>query len=157
MAQYVQTAIGPQGATGVTESEAPCHPHKRGEIVLQLNVDRYADVLVISTGGRIDYQNAEAFRSALMPYIENCRAGGDQVVLDLSALEYVSSAGLRVLMIAAKVSKARNGRLLAVALQPVVREIFEISRFNLVFELFDTLRDALAKISQKASAAYQSR
>lgn len=124
---------------------------------MELNVDRYADVLVISTGGRIDYQNAEEFKSALMPHIENCRAGGDQVVLDLSALEYVSSAGLRVLMIAAKESKARNGKLLAVALQPVVREIFEISRFNLVFEIFNSVRDALAKISQKALQAYQPR
>lgn len=135
----------------------PSPGRERGKIVLELKVERYADVLVISTGGRIDYQNAEAFKSALMPYIENCRAGGDQVVLDLSGLEYVSSAGLRVLMIAAKESKARNGKLLAVALQPVVREIFEISRFNLVFEIFDSVADALAKISQKAFAAHQAR
>jgi anti-sigma B factor antagonist len=142
----------------VTASVPPRDPNaKEGVFVLEIKVERFADVLVVSAGGRIDYQNAEAFKSALMPHVENCRAGGDLVVLDLSELEYVSSAGLRVLMIAAKESKARNGKLLAVALQPVVREIFEISRFDMVFEIFDSARDALAKTSPKALAAYEAR
>jgi len=40
-------------------------------------------------------------------------------------------------------------------LQPVVREIFEISRFNLVLEVFPTLREALAKLSPAALAAFE--
>jgi len=124
---------------------------------LQLDIEQYADVLVIATAGRIDYQNAEAFKSALMPCIESSGPDSPQIVLDLSRLDYVSSAGLRVLMIAAKESKARNRRLLAVALQPVVREIFEISRFNMVFEIFDSVRDALVRMSDKALATYDAR
>jgi anti-anti-sigma factor len=74
------------------------------------------------------------------------------VVLDLSRLEYVSSAGLRVLMIAAKDVRARKGKLVAVSLQPVVREIFEISRFTLVFDVFESVQDALRALSPTAAA-----
>lgn len=124
---------------------------------MQVNAKRYADVVVVAAAGRIDYQNAEEFKFALMPHLENCGAGRDQIVLDLSQLQYISSAGLRILMIAAKDARARQGKLLAVTLQPVVREIFEISRFTLVFEIFDSVRDALNKISPAALAAYESK
>jgi anti-anti-sigma factor len=119
---------------------------------VEVTAVRYADVLVVAVKGRIDYMNAEEFKSALLPHLRNCFAGGDQVVLDLSRLEYVSSAGLRVLMIAAKEVRARKGRFVAVALQPVVREIFEISRFTLVFDLFDSVQDALRALSPKAAS-----
>lgn len=120
---------------------------------MQVTAVRHADVLVVAVTGRIDYMNAEEFKSALQPHLANCVAGGDNVVLDLSRLEYVSSAGLRVLMIAAKDVRPRKGRLVAVALQPVVREIFEISRFTLVFDIFDSVQDALRAISPAAAAA----
>lgn len=123
---------------------------------MQVSAVRYADVLVVAVKGRIDYMNAEEFKAALLPLLANCAPGRDQVVLDLSRLEYVSSAGLRVLMIAAKEVRPRKGRLVAVSLQPVVREIFEISRFNLVLEVFPTLREALAKLSPAALAAFES-
>jgi anti-anti-sigma factor len=122
---------------------------------VQVTAVRYADVLVVAVKGRIDYMNAEEFKAALLPSLEKCAAGGDQVVLDLSRLEYVSSAGLRVLMIAAKDVRARKGRLVAVALQPVVREIFEISRFNLVLKVFATLREALTAVSPAALAEFE--
>ncbi|HSF20686.1 MAG TPA: STAS domain-containing protein [Burkholderiales bacterium] len=119
---------------------------------MQVSAVRYADVLVVAVKGRIDYMNAEEFKTALLPHLVNCAPGRDQVVLDLSRLEYVSSAGLRVLMIAAKEVRPRKGRLVAVSLQPVVREIFEISRFTLVFDLFDSVQDALRALSPKAAA-----
>ena len=123
---------------------------------MQVTAVRHADVLVVAVTGRIDYMNAEEFKSALQPHLANCVASGDRVVLDLSRLEYVSSAGLRVLMIAAKDVRARKGTLVAVSLQPVVREIFEISRFTLVFDIFDSVQDALRAISPAAAAASRS-
>jgi anti-anti-sigma factor len=64
--------------------------------------------------------------------------------------------GLRVLMLASKQAKAQGGALVVADLQPVVREIFEISRFTLVVEVFATLREALAKLSPAALAAFES-
>ena len=123
---------------------------------MKITTKHYADVLVVAVEGRVDYVNADEFRAALMPRLKNCRAGGDQAVLDLSRLEFVSSAGLRVLMIAAKEAHAAQGKLVAAALQPVVREIFEISRFTLVFDTHESLQDALRELSPAALSALQS-
>ena len=124
---------------------------------MKVTAERYADVLVASVAGRIDFQNADQFKASLLPYLEKCGAGGDRVVFELSQLEYISSAGLRILMIAAKDARARQGKLVAATLQPVVKEIFEISRFTLIFDIHDSLRDALLKLSPAALAAYEAK
>ena len=118
---------------------------------------RYADARVLTPGGRIDHGNYEAFRADLAEHEAACAREQQALVLDLSGLEYVSSAGLRCFMMAAKEAKARNGRVLLAAMQPVVAEIFRISRFNLLFEIFPTLREALAAVSAEASAALEGR
>ena len=114
----------------------------------------YGAVRVLSPKGRLDHDNCDAFRAALAPHLEACARERQPLVLDLSGIEYVSSAGLRCLMLAAKEAGASKGRLLVAAMQPVVAEIFQISRFNLVFEVFATLREALASISPQAAEAF---
>ena len=66
---------------------------------------------------------------------------------DFAGVEYVSSVGLRVLMLAAKQVKAQNGRIVIAALTQVVSEVFQISRFDLVFSVFDTLDLALVTLA----------
>jgi len=119
---------------------------------MDLAQKRIADTVVLSPVGRIDHATAEAFKAALAPHVARCAAGQDRVVLDFGAVDYISSAGLRVLMLAAKQAKAQGGVLAVAALQPIVREIFEISRFTLVFDLFDSVQDALRALSPKAAA-----
>ena len=117
---------------------------------------RYADALVLTPVGRIDNSTNDGLKSALDSHVANCRKGGDRLVLDFSKVDYISSIGLRVLMLAAKKVREQDGTIVVAALQPVVREIFEISRFNLVFQCFATVREALGKISAVALAAYDS-
>jgi anti-sigma B factor antagonist len=59
-----------------------------------------------------------------------------------------------VLMLAAREAKTQNGILVVCGLQPVVKEIFEISRFNVVFQVFADQRRALAALSDRAAAAH---
>ena len=75
-------------------------------------------------------------------------------MLDLAGVDYVSSAGLRCFMLAEKQAKSQGGTIVVAAMQPVVNEIFEISRFTLVFKTFPTVRDALAKVSPAALKAF---
>ena len=122
---------------------------------MDINNKTYDNVLVLSPGGRIDHANSEDFRSSLGPFIDRCKNDGEQIVLDLSGVDYISSAGLRCFMLAEKQAKAQGGTIVVAAMQPVVKEIFEISRFTLVFETFATVREAIARFSPAALRAYQ--
>jgi len=123
---------------------------------MKLSPRRFADAVVVFPVGRIDQSSADTFMEALAPHLERCAAGEDRLVLDLSDLEYISSAGLRVLMLAAKQTKAQGGTLLVTGLQPLVKEILEISRFTMVLDITPSLRDALAKASASALTAFES-
>lgn len=123
---------------------------------MQIFQQRYGDALVLTLAGRIDNSTTDNLKAGLDAYVATCSSDGDRLVLDFSKVDYISSVGLRVLMLAAKRSREQGGTIVVGGLQPVVREIFEISRFNLVFECFGSVRDALAKISPASLAAYDS-
>ena len=115
----------------------------------------YDNALVLAPSGRLDHDNCEAFREALAPHLQSSAKDAMPIVLDLSGLEYVSSAGLRCFMLASRQAKAQHGRIFVAALQPMVAEIFQISHFNLVFQVFPTVRDAIAAVSPEASMAFE--
>jgi anti-sigma B factor antagonist len=107
---------------------------------VEIGERRDGDILVLSPAGRIDNDTSPDFQTRLLAAL----APGAAVLVDFSAIEYISSAGLRALMMGSKQAKQTKGRLAVAALRPVVREIFEISRFSLVVQVFDTSADALA-------------
>ncbi len=115
---------------------------------------RFANAVVVQVAGRLDQDTCEAFRGQLMTLVDEAAHDGGAIVLDLSALEYISSAGLRCFMLASRQAKAQHGRIFVAALQPMVAEIFEISHFNLVFQVFPAVGDALATVSAEAVAAF---
>ncbi len=108
-------------------------------------------VTVLCPSGRIDAAHSEAFQTRLAAATGRT---GAQVVVDMSGVAYISSVGLRALMVAAKQTKANGGKLAVAALQPVVQEIFEISRFNFVVKSFATPREAIAWMSPESAAAW---
>jgi anti-anti-sigma factor len=114
----------------------------------------FANVALLKVQGRIDHISAPAFESELLPEVAGCSGEEKKLLLDCSALTYLSSAGLRVLMIAAKRCRQQNGKIVLAALQPTIQEIFRISRFDAVFEVFSTVPEALVAISPAAAAAY---
>ena len=115
---------------------------------------RYANAVVLRVDGRLDQDTCEAFRGELMPFVEKAVSDKAALILDLSGVEYVSSAGLRCFVIASRRMKAAKGRILVADLQPMVAEIFEISHFDALMDVHRTVPDALADISAEAAAAY---
>jgi anti-anti-sigma factor len=103
-----------------------------------------AGSVILAPAGRIDHANAESFQRALQPHLDQCGPRHSRIVLDLRNLEYISSVGLRVLMMAARQVKEQNGYIAVAGPTPLVQEVFEISRFDLVFETFDDVETALA-------------
>ena len=115
---------------------------------------RFANADVLHVVGRLDQDTCVGFTADLMKHVEASAHDGGAIVLDLSALEYISSAGLRCFMLASRKAKSQHGRIFVAALQPMVAEIFEISHFNLVFQVFPSVPEALAAVSSEAAAAY---
>ena len=114
---------------------------------------RYGNATVVRVAGRLDQDSCEAFRERLTGFVDATGREG-AIVLDLSGLEYVSSAGLRCFMLASRQARAHPGGIRVAALRPTVSEIFAIGHFNLVFQEFGTLREALAAVSREAAAAF---
>ena len=122
---------------------------------MELNNARYADVIVAAPAGRLDQETAEPFQDALVALIE-AESSAPSAAVDLSGIEYMSSVGLRALMVAAKKCKHAEGKLVVAALQPVVLEVFQISKFDKIIPIFESLRDALASFSDEAAQALDS-
>lgn len=114
---------------------------------------RTGDAVVLEVTGHVDNNSAEAFRLLLVPFLHHCTADENRILLDFSGMDYISSVGLRVPVLAAKQVKTRGGTVVVTGLHSVVKEIFEISRFNLLFQCFDSARDALAAAAPPTLAA----
>jgi anti-anti-sigma factor len=110
---------------------------------LEISEQRQGDVVVLGPVGRINNDTSPEFQNRLLNCVGVDRAA---VLVDLSRVEYISSAGLRALMMASKQSKTVNGRLAVAELNPVVKEIFTISRFSYVVTVYETVAEALAAL-----------
>ena len=123
---------------------------------MQIAVRQFADTTVAAPGERIDHRSAAALEAALLPLVSQAIAAKGALVLDFSAVAYISSVGLRVLMIAAQQMQQARAPLLVAGLQSVVAEIFTISRFDKFIPVCATLEEALGKASPAALAAWHS-
>src|SRR5450432_2252907 len=121
---------------------------------MEISSRQFADVVVIAPLGRIDHSSARQLEEALTPLWEKSGTDKESVVLDFVGVDYISSMGLRVLMIAAKEMRANDARIVIAALQPIVVEIFAISRFDRVLDVFPSVRSALEQLSAPALEAF---
>jgi anti-anti-sigma factor len=94
-------------------------------------------VKVAALKGRLDTATAPAAEGRLLALLE----GGGRLVADMAEVHYVSSAGLRVLLKAAKQAKANGGAFAVASPQAPVREVLEISGFDKILAIHPT-RDA---------------
>jgi anti-anti-sigma factor len=111
---------------------------------MELSHSQEGSVSVVALRGRFDQASADSVHQALLPYINECRSDGKPLLLDFSDVAYISSVGLRVLIMAAKQVKSQSGRVAIANLTPIVAEVFQIGRFNLVFRVFPSNDEALS-------------
>lgn len=105
---------------------------------------RRADTLILQPTGRLDSLTSQDLQTELSQRIGS---GDTAILLDLKDLEYISSAGLRVLLLAGKELKAKNGQLSLCALKENVREVFEISGFISLFPVHSSVDEAIGPSS----------
>lgn len=104
---------------------------------------------VLSPTGRIDVETTPPLQERLLPLLGQA---GAAVVIDFTGVTYISSSGLRALMLGAKEAKAKGGKLAVCALNETVSEIFRISRFNQVVPVYPDLSGALTAVAPPAGA-----
>ena len=102
--------------------------------------ERHEGVLVLSPVGRLDSGNVDAFEASVMKRI----GGGERrLVVDCSRLDFISSSGLRVLLLAAKALKAGSGVLIVCSMKPHIEEVFRVSGFDRFIPVKATRASAL--------------
>jgi anti-anti-sigma factor len=99
---------------------------------------------LVSLKGRIDSATASAFEQAVQDLFA---APGARALLDFAAVDYISSAGLRVVLMAAKRAKQAQGRLLLCGMRQHVREVFEISGFLKIIDSVTDRAEGLRKLN----------
>ncbi|MEX1110117.1 MAG: STAS domain-containing protein [Dongiaceae bacterium] len=110
---------------------------------MELHEETLETATVLSPQGRIDSSNAKDFEEALISRVQD---GRPAILLDLAELRYISSAGLRVILLAAKQQRGKQGKFALCALTTEVREVFEVSGFGKILDIHPGRAEALATL-----------
>ncbi len=108
---------------------------------MDLTTVKIGTATVLDAAGRIDSTTAKALEEKLLGVIKE---GLPALIVDFAGVDYISSAGLRVLLVAAKQSKAAHCKFALCSLKAQVRNVFDISGFGTIIALHPDRESALA-------------
>lgn len=109
--------------------------------MIEVNVTETANaVTLVEVNGRVDSMNANQFRAGLIDQINN---GNVQLVLDLSNVDYMSSAGLREIIATLKKAKKEKGDLRLVQPSKRVLDVLEMAGLQTIFRIYATQDEAI--------------
>lgn len=110
---------------------------------MRIEAARQGAARVVRLDGRLDSTTSPGLEQELLPWLV---PGDARAVLDLSGVQYVSSAGLRLILMAAKRAKAAGGALAVCCLPAPVRDVFVISGFDRIIPILGTEAEAVAAV-----------
>ena len=105
--------------------------------------EQSGDALIVKLSGRLDSSSAQ---SAEERFTQVLAGGAVHLAIDMSQLDYISSAGLRVLLVVAKKVQRAKGKVVLFGLARNVREVFSISGFDRIFTIEPNMAAAVAAI-----------
>ena len=111
---------------------------------MEINQEKNDEVNIVGLKGRLDAGTSGSLEEVLNALVD---AGEEKVLVDCRELDYISSAGLRVLLAAAKQFKKHEGSIVLSALNPNVKQVFEISGFTSIFPIYGTREEAQGALS----------
>lgn len=115
---------------------------------MELRDERQDGILILAPSGRIDGSNSTDFESGVMKWIDD---GNGSVLLDFEGVSYISSAGLRVILILARKLQEARGQFALCSMQTSVYGVFEVSGFTQIVSIHPTRQEAIEAM-QAASA-----
>ena len=95
--------------------------------------------MILALSGKLDATSAKTFEDKILGLINS---GAQRLVVDLSQLEYVSSSGLRVFLLAAKHLHRSNGKIALYSLNDHIRQIFDLSGFSSILSIYGSRVEA---------------
>lgn len=110
---------------------------------MEIEKKQEKEVALVSVKGRMDAVSSPEFEKEMAVLIAE---GNNVLILDLFALDYISSAGLRTILTITKKLKQKGGKLLLAGLKGMVKEVFEISGFRSVIPIFESVESARSQI-----------
>ena len=111
---------------------------------MEINSKEENGIVSISIKGRLE---ADSSPEAEKVVREVLKGPTTRLLFNLSALEYLSSAGLRVVLTAAKEMKRRDGKIVLCSLNEFVKEIFEVSGFQSLIPIADSVESGIKMLS----------
>jgi anti-anti-sigma factor len=110
---------------------------------MDISQTKLNEAIVLKLEGRLDTNTASIFEEKLMGLIDD---NENRIVVDFSQLDFISSSGLRVLLLAGKKLKTTNGKLGLCSLQSHIKEVFDVAGFTMLFSMFPDQEEAVKKI-----------
>ena len=107
---------------------------------MEINELKTDQCMIVGITGRLDTTNYSMLEKKLMDLIDNQH---DKILVECSNMDYISSSGLRILLMGLKKITAMKGKFVLCGLQENIHEIFEISGFTSIFEIHSSREDAL--------------
>ena len=114
------------------------------ELNMQITEINHDQTSIVMISGSIDALTAGDVTQYLTSRIN---AGEVQIVLDLSRVDFMSSAGLRAILVALKESRKQGGNLYLASAQPGVERVLKMSGFTSILKTFSSVEDAVAEFS----------
>ena len=111
--------------------------------MIEVKTERQNGVLSASVDGRIDGSNVVEFEETIRGAIDK---DDRAVIMDFEKLSYISSAGLRAILLTGKTLGSQNAKLVLCSLPDPIREVFEISGFDRIFTIHPSRTEALAAL-----------
>lgn len=109
---------------------------------MEILEEQHSGISVFKVKGRLDSKTSSEFEQTIVKALKD---GSQQMVFDFKDMDYISSAGLRVILKATKDMKRSNGLIILCGMQDYVKEIFEIAGFDTFLSITETFDDALKK------------
>jgi len=112
---------------------------------MNVRIETLAQATCVIPEGRLDFDAAPGFQEALERVLGDPGKAPGALIIDGAALEYVSSAGLRAVLLAARAAQRAGVPFALCALQPAVREVFDLSGFSRIIAVHPDRATALAQ------------
>ena len=110
---------------------------------MDISEDRKADLVILALSGKLDATTAKTFEDRILGVING---GTQRLVVDLSQLDYVSSSGLRVFILAAKRLQTVDGKIVLCSMKDHVRQVFDLAGFSSMLSIYASRDEAIKSI-----------